>query len=190
MAQWFEEFGAPTHNPKEYRAWTTWKKGQEIRARISGKLKARKSCAILNKFVDQFFDEIKGTDPEKEASATVYSNPDSDELGLTAIRIGDIGTVSVPDPPYFGKSVATIHTHPSGDLNFSPSDYLVALNSNLKGMCVVDKNGKRHCEVLKSKIKDSEREQIVNMALSILSPNISDRQEVYRATGERIKEIT
>ena len=77
MAQWFEEFGAPTHNPKEYRAWTTWKKGQEIRARISGKLKARKSCAILNKFVDQFFDEIKGTDPEKEASATVYSKPNS-----------------------------------------------------------------------------------------------------------------
>lgn len=37
--KWYEEFGAPTRNPKVFKKWGDWKAGQRSRARISKKMK-------------------------------------------------------------------------------------------------------------------------------------------------------
>jgi hypothetical protein len=36
---WYEQFGAPTNNPKAYKKWEEWKKGHRAQVRISGSLK-------------------------------------------------------------------------------------------------------------------------------------------------------
>jgi len=42
MAEWYEEFGAPTNDPVAYKKWLQWKKGQDSKKRISEGTKMNK----------------------------------------------------------------------------------------------------------------------------------------------------
>jgi len=169
-------------------------------------------CKILNGFVDRFLESIKtGTCNTKirskrspigfaahmvnksdcfgdnEASVTVYRDTNG-KLELTAIQLGKKDTVKLPDAPRTSTAVASIHTHTSGDLNFSPMDYLIALTKNLEGQCVARKDGNRHCELLRE-IDERKREEIANEAIALFDPNLKNREDRYRELGNKIKKL-
>lgn len=147
------------------------------------------NCEFLNKFVDEFLEELKfgaiSTNLESSATIFEYTNGKTD---LTAIHVGKEGTVPLPDPPYNSKGLASIHTHTSGDLEFSPMDYVIAMNNGHQGHCVVLPSGERHCELLDpSKLSEKESNEWVKLFLECASPRETNRDTKYRRIGDILK---
>jgi hypothetical protein len=144
----------------------------------------------LRSFVNEFIDDRKfmGGIPKDKEAATILYREANGGIGMAATRIGNLGTVNFPDPPFGAKIIATIHTHPSGDIEFSPMDYVVAWNNNLEGQCVISPEGKRHCELLNFRLLSEADKEAAGQAIIIgLSPHVEDREGKYRKVSEMLK---
>ena len=149
MSNWWEEFGAPTHNPEAYRGWADSRKREETRKRLARRtleILTDEICSTLFRSIIQFNVGLKSVkiEPGGEACATIFM--DSGKNYLTGLQTGKRGKCRPLEAPEGSTSFGTIHTHPDHtDDKISFEDALWALAHRHKGMCIVHDQRHRHC---------------------------------------------